>query len=92
MHQIESGLSFHSDRWVAGYPWKNDPHLLPNNYGFALKLLISTENRIKKDPAWEKTYGEQVLDMIERKVARKVPNEGLATYKGPIHYKSSRDR
>ena len=86
LNQIESGLSFHSDHWVARYPWEKDPHLLPNNYTFAVKMLINTENRIKEDPVWEKTYSDQVLDMVKRKVARKVSDNELNAYKGPVHY------
>ena len=85
-YQIESGLSFHSDHWVARYPWKKDPHLLPNNYTFAVKMLINMENRIKGDPVWEKTCSDQVLDMVKRKVARKLPDNELNAYKGPVHY------
>ena len=31
LYQIEAGLQFYSDHWVATYLWKKDPKLLPNN-------------------------------------------------------------
>ena len=86
MHLIEKGLSFHADHWEAIYPWRKDPHSLPDNYDFALKTLISTENRLKRDQQWQDKYSEQILDMVDRNIARKVSEDELNSYKGPIHY------
>ena len=86
LHQIEEGLSFDSDHWIATYPWKKDPTLLPNNYFYAKKMLINTENRIRRDKSWETTYSDQIMDMVDRKVARKLSKEELDSYDGPFHY------
>ena len=86
LDQIEKGLSFHGDHWEAKYPWRKDPNLLPDNYDYTLKALVGTEKRLKRDIEWRKKYCEQMMDMVNRKVARKLDKEELRKYNGPIHY------
>ena len=51
---IENKLEFKGSYWLTGYPWKKDPNLLPNNYDYALKRLMSMEKSLCRDPSWEK--------------------------------------
>ena len=36
-------------QWMVPYPWKKDPSLLPDNRELAVKRLVSTEIRLKRD-------------------------------------------
>ena len=82
LNEIEEGLSFHGDHWVAKYPWAKSPGLLPDNYEYALKALIRTENRLNRDKEWEKKYS----DMGNREVAKELTIEEVRDHRGPVHY------
>ena len=85
---IEEGLEHKEDHWVAQYPWIKDPKQLLDNKGFASQRLKATEKRLKEDEKRLKMYAEQIDDMIERGVARKLTKEELDEYTGPVHYLS----
>ena len=73
-------------RWIAEYPWIRDPKDLPDNKMAAFAKLISTERRLAKNSEHAKVYKEQIQDMVNRGVARKLTKTELRNYKGPIHY------
>ena len=85
---IEKGLKWKGDHWVASYPWINGPGCLPNNYNLAEKMFCSLERRIMKNVEYGKMYNEQIQDMVDRNVARKLSKEENETYSGPVHYLS----
>ena len=72
--------------WIAGYPWIKNPENLPDNRQYVLKLLKQTENRLQKNPEFERAYCDQINDMFSREVARKVTESELLEYRGPVHY------
>jgi hypothetical protein len=74
--------------WVAGYPWLIDPCTLPNNYHVALATLRSTESTLSKDPEWSSKYKDQIVDMLNRNVARKLTAEEIREWNGPVFYLS----
>ena len=87
MDLIEKNLEFSKEGfWVAGYPWVRDGAELPDNKVYAEKLLTQTEKRLKRDPAYEKAYCDQIRDMLERDVARKLSDNEILNYNGPVHY------
>ena len=86
LNEIEKSLSFHGNHWVAKYPWAKSPGLLPDNYEYALKALIRTETRLNRDKEWEKKYSEQITDMVNREVVKKLTFEEVRDYRGPDHY------
>ena len=49
-------------------------------------MLASTEKRLARNPSHARVYQEQIQDMVDRGVARKLTKEELETYQGPIHY------
>jgi len=49
-------------------------------------MLYSTERRLGKNTQHATVYDNQVQDMVQRGVARKLTKEELNNYKGPIHY------
>ena len=85
---IEDNLEYDkkNKRWVAGYPWVKDPNKLPNNRKVALARLISTEKRLARNPEHAVIYDQQIQDMIERNIARKLKHDELKAYTGPYHY------
>lgn len=86
---IENGLTYDGKRkrWIAEYPWIRDPNDLQNNYSMAYARLRSTERRLNKmDHAYTQMYCQQIQDMINRGVARKLTKEEILNYEGPVLY------
>ncbi|KAJ8039805.1 hypothetical protein HOLleu_13921 [Holothuria leucospilota] len=83
---IENGLKFKNNRWEAKYPWVKDPKGLPDNRVVAVAKVKPLEKRLSKDKEEAKMYSEQVQDMIERGVAREIPEAEVRGYEGPVHY------
>ena len=85
---IEKNLHYDQEaqRWIAEYPWIRDPKDLPDNRKAAFAKLLSTERRLAKNSEHAKVYKEQIQDMVNRGVARKLTKAELKNYKGPIHY------
>ena len=71
---IEKNLHYDQEaqRWIAEYPWIRDPKDLPDNRKAAFAKLISTERRLAKNSEHAKVYKEQIQDMVNRGVARKL--------------------
>ena len=85
---IQENLSYDekNECWVTKYPWKCDPHSLPDNKSSALATLFRLEKRLNNDENLKSIYHEQMQDMIDRNVARKVTKEEMLNYKGPFYY------
>ena len=88
LDMIRAGLEYdqRDKLWRTSYPWLVDPSNLPDNYGTALKTLMSTERSLKKDPSWALSYQEQMDDMLNRNVARKLSPEESRDWNGPKFY------
>lgn len=86
---IRGNLSFSPDRsaWVTKYPWILHPSCLPDNYSCVLATLRNTEKTLKKGgDDWSRTYSEQIKDMVDRGVARKLTAEEIKEWQGPVFY------
>ena len=86
---IEEGLVYNEKQkcWIASYPWIKDPSHLKNNLKVANARLRTTENRLKKlGTEYARKYQSEIEDMISKGVARKLSNEEVQDYKGPVHY------
>ena len=89
LDMIKNGLVYDSidKRWTVNYPWIKDASLLKNNFSAALGQLKSLEKRlIKSSREYTKLYGEQIQDMLYRNVAKKLTDEEIANYKGPVYF------
>lgn len=73
-------------QWMIPYPWKRDPKFLPDNRSLALKRLEGTERRLKSNPDQAKAYDEQMTEMVEMNFCRRLSENELKNYKGPVHY------
>ena len=83
---IEDGLELHENKWIAHYPWLKSPTSLPNNYNAAFAMLRSTEKRLGKSTELAKLYTDQIADMENRGVAKKLSAEDMRMYQGPVYY------
>ena len=54
-------------------------------------MLLSTETRLAKNNDDARVYQEQIQQMIDRSVARKLTKSELEACDGPIHYVSQRE-
>lgn len=86
LNMIDQGLTHQGDHWLAKYPWIRDPNELIDNYHYALGRLRSLEKTLSKNPEHARVYQEQIEDMVDRNVARKLTKEEIETYKGPVYY------
>ena len=80
LKMIEEGLKYDPFRkeWTAHYPWKKNPAQLLNNFRAVFGRLKSTEKRLQKaGDEYAETYHKQIVDMIERNVARKLSTEEI---------------
>ncbi|XP_067939577.1 uncharacterized protein [Watersipora subatra] len=86
---IRSNLSYDPklEAWVTKYPWLIDPKLLPDNYRAVFATLRSTEKSLlKRGEQWKQIYCEQIQDMLDRCVARKLSDKELEEWNGPVFY------
>ena len=74
------------NQWLIPYPWVKDAAELPDNRSQAEKKLEATERRLAKNPDHADAYNKQMEEMSEMNFSRKLSNEDLKSYKGPIHY------
>ena len=92
---IRKGLTYikaddHSDEphWDTKYPWIQDPSSLPYNRSGVEATFLRTEKQLKKEPEWKIAYTAQVHEMVERRAAKKLTIEMIASWKGPVWYVS----
>ena len=83
---IEQSAKKVGNQWMIPYPWKKDPNLLPDNKLQALKRLETTEPRLQKSPDQALAYDKQMVEMEEMGFARKLSNEEIDHYEGPVQY------
>ncbi|XP_067937152.1 uncharacterized protein [Watersipora subatra] len=63
------------------------PKLLPDNYSAVFATLRSTEKSLlKRGEQWKQIYCEQIQDMLDRCVARKLSDKELEEWNGPVFY------
>ena len=85
---IKDGLEYDKEnmKWIANYPWIKDPAKLPNNKEAAFGALRSCEKRLLKNTELADTYNDQIDDMIKRGVCRKLEEDEVRMYDGPVFY------
>ena len=88
LKMIQDNLEYDDQNrcWRTGYPWLFNPSSLPNNYNAASATLRNTERTLSRDNKWAETYKDQMKDMVDRQVARKLTPEELKEWKEPVLY------
>ncbi|XP_041456247.1 uncharacterized protein LOC121408709 [Lytechinus variegatus] len=74
------------NKWEIAYPWRKDPNLLPDNRAQAEKVLCSTEKRLARNQDHADAYVKQMKELVENGFARKLTENEVDQYEGPIHY------
>ena len=83
---IEESCIKSANQWIIPYPWKRDPSLLPDNKEQAIKRLETAERRLNRNPEHAKAYDEQMKEMENMNLSRKISSEEEREYKGPVRY------
>ena len=93
LNVIKSKLSYdeHAKVWTASYPYLRDPIVLKDNYDMVFKILLKRENKLMKDEMLMEKYREQIEDFVNRGVIRKMTNEELENWTGPVRYVDHRE-
>ena len=71
---------------MASYPYVFPRESLCGTKAVALKSMLATEKTLLKNPSWGSVYQAQVQDMLDRGIARIVPESELSNYTGVINY------
>ena len=87
LKQIEDGLQYDKlkQEWTVTYPWKTNPNTLRNNFKLVAARLTSTEKKLKRQGSCDQ-YNQEIASLINRGAARKLSNNEMKQYKGPVHY------
>ncbi|XP_028397206.1 uncharacterized protein LOC114521015 [Dendronephthya gigantea] len=83
---IEKGCKLIGNRWQMAYPWSTDPKTLPDNREQAVKRMEARERRLKQNPEQAKAYQEQMEQMESLGFSRKLTEQEIKEYNGPLHY------
>ena len=83
---IEESAQKVGNQWMIPYPWKRDPKDLPDNKSQAMKGLESKERRLLKNPLQAAAYNEKMTEMEDMSFSRKLSEQEINDYKGPVHY------
>ena len=85
---IEDSCKRLDGQWLMPYPWIKDPSALPDNREQAERKLVATERRLLANIENANAYDKEMVRMKELGFSRKLSNEELKTYNGPVHYVS----
>ena len=67
-------VKFDNGRYLVSWPWKESNPLLPENYQLAVGRLISTLNKLKKNPKLLGIYSTVIAEQLEQGIIEKVPS------------------
>ena len=70
------------------YPWIKYSSALPDNREQTERKLVAMERRLLASIENANAYDKEMVRMNELGFSRKLSNEDLKTYNGPVHYVS----
>ena len=87
---VKGGLTYdrEAEHRIAWYPWLVDPNSLPDNSRSAVATMSKVGYAPEKDPEWASSYAEPIQDMMARGAARKISEEEMKPWSGPVFYAS----
>ena len=87
MESIEKNLSFDpiKKKWIAAYPFTEDPSVLGNNHKQALAMVSKMENRLERQNLRE-DFNQVFKDSVNRGVFQEISKEEDDAYNGPKFY------
>ena len=77
VEQFNESVTFNSERYVVGLPFKRDAPELMSNYNEAFSRLLTTERSLKKDPEKKEAYITAINEYVENGYARELTNSEL---------------
>ena len=93
MNVIKSKLSYDQKekKWTATYPFIRNPSVLEDNFESAFRALKRREGKLRKDALTCQLYDEQIKDFTNRGVIRKLSEQEINEWKGPVRYIDHRE-
>ena len=90
LDMVKGGLTYdrEAEHRIAWYPWLVDPNSLPDNSRSAVATMSKVGYAPEKDPEWASSYAEPIQDMMARGAARKISEEEMKPWSGPVFYAS----
>ena len=85
LDMLEQGVQLVNGQIHVSYPFKRDPHCLPNNRAAVMKMAEKMEKRLIKTGFYE-TYNQEIQKALDRGAAVKLTKEEIADWKGPVNY------
>ena len=82
---IEDSCKRLDGQLLIPYPWIKDPSALPDNPEQAERKLVATERRLLANIENTNAYDKEMVRMNELGFSRKLSNEELETYNGPVY-------
>jgi hypothetical protein len=85
--KIEAGLSLDEKekKWTAEYPYLLNPEVMKDNKGQAMACLTRLENQLIKKNELQ-AFKEQFEEAVDRGVFKKLTEEELKKWTGPVNY------
>ena len=85
-HKPEGDEHSAAPHWDTKYPYMMNPASLPDNYASVRGVLGSTLRRLERDHKWKEVYAAQIEDLVNREAARKLTEEEVKSWDGPVWY------
>ena len=88
VRRIEDQMKYNEDtkRITVAYPWTEDVVKLTDNVNQVVRAQRGVETRLLRDPAMMEFYNSELQKFIDRGAIRKLSQEELDGYNGPVSY------
>ena len=78
---VEDSCKFIDGRYQVGLPWRQDNTKLSDNCEMVLRRLVSTERRLRRDPAIAATYSTVLQQYLDKGYIKRVTNADKGSLK-----------
>ncbi|XP_071088959.1 uncharacterized protein [Haliotis cracherodii] len=85
-HEMWDSCQRVDNHWEVTYPWIKSPDQLPDNRNQCFSQMKATESRLKKSADSAKVYNDAIQELVDRQFARRLNEEEIREYKGPVYY------
>ena len=82
---LEKSVKLVNGKLHVSYPFKRDPHILPNNRSTVVKMAESQERRLLKSGHFD-FYTSEMQKYVDRGVVVKLSKQDMEEWKGPVNY------
>ena len=85
LDMLRQGVQLMDGRIHVSYPFRRDPHSLPNNRAAVVKMAEKMEKRLIKS-GFHETYNQEIQKALDRGAAVKLSEQEIEEWKGPVNY------